>query len=379
MRGSPLSRFCISIAVFASFACVASDDPPSTTDAATTGEHPTSSGTTGTTGSSSTSESTSDAPEPGTETDAAPASTSSSSGADTSTGGEEVPPECGDGEIDPETEECDDGPDNDDHGHCTGLCKLNVCGDGKQLYGVEECDLGGSNGDGTQCGGCSIACELGPYCGDGEHNPECGELCDQDESPDGLSCTPTCGFENAKLVFITPSAYVGNLTAYTERPVADGIEAADWICHDLAVEGGLILPPGENDEPPLEPRFRAWLSSEGQAVDQRLDKGHTGSYVTRDGDVIAVGWDGLTSGSLLLPIEDAAELGVSVTGKVVWTNTEPDGTINQPFLSCNNWTVTGDFGGGIGANSDVAQWTQLLGNDGVWTCSWKAHLYCIEQ
>lgn len=84
-------------------------------------------------------------------------------------------------------EECDYGSGNDDHGECTGECKFNVCGDLMLHDGVEECDLGPANGNGDQCGGCIAGtCELGPYCGDGHHDVECGELCDGDESPDGL-------------------------------------------------------------------------------------------------------------------------------------------------------------------------------------------------
>ena len=126
-------------------------------------------------------------------------------------------------------------------------------------------------------------------------------------------------------MFITPSFYSGDLTVYTEREVEDGIDAADWICHDLAADAGLVPPPPENEEPPEQPLFRAWLSSEAKPVSQRLDDSHTGPYVTRDGTVVAEGWGGLTSGALIAPIAATAEAGEFVDGQFVWTNTRPNG------------------------------------------------------
>ncbi len=312
--------------------------------------------------------------------------TSSSSGSTS-----DAEPECGDGVHDPATEECDEGVDNSDHGDCTGECVLNVCGDGLRHDGVEECDLGPANHD-SPCGGCTTSCTFGAYCGDGNTDPECGELCDGGDSPDGLACSETCRFDGAKLVFVTPGTYSGDLTAYTERPTHDGVDAADWICHELADAAGLIEPPAEDDEPP-EPRFRAWVSAVGldelgepieleeqfKTVENRFNSDHTGFYLTRDGTKIAEGWAGLKSGELLAPITATTEPEMHLYDVSVWTNTRSDGTMNQSFLSCLDWTYDGELGGAIGNNGSVTAWTFIANDQGIQNCALKQRLYCVEQ
>ena len=372
--------------------CVGATETPATSEAPDEDDGTSTSGTTDDSNSASSSSTTT----PTTDSTTGPeASTATSSTGDetigSSTSGTAL--ECGDGVVDPETEECDDGPENSDHGACTGQCVLNVCGDGLLHDGVEECDLGPANNDGAQCGGCmSETCTLGPHCGDGHVDVACGELCDGGDTPDGLSCSPTCRFEGAKLVFITPGYYGADLTSYTERPVHDGIDAADWICHDLADAAGLIVPPGENDEP-IEPRFRAWIGGAGKdendepieieddykSVLNRFNTTHSGLYLTRDGTTIAEGWSGLVSGELLEPITATSELNEYRINKLVWTNTRPDGSLNQPFLSCFDWTFIGGLEGAIGFNADPSLWTFIQGEDGLWSCEASAHLYCVEQ
>ena len=358
-------------------ACVGQDTPSTTktTDASETTE--TSGAPDGATSSDGTGVST----DPGT-TDAHSTSTTAmqSSSSDAASTGELQPaPECGDGVVDPETEECDDGTYNDDHGSCTGSCKLNVCGDMLQHDGVEACDLGLANGDGSQCGGCVAGtCELGPHCGDNHKDDACGELCDGDDSPSGLACTPTCRYDGARIVFITPGTYLGDLTAYTERQVEDGVDAADWICHDLADAAGLIDPPADdNNEPPSIPRFRAWISSQGKPVSGRFATDYAGLYVTRGGTTIAEGWDGLT-GTLLAPITEGPN-GEQLLNKLVWTNTLTNGDVNDVSLSCINWMAGMDSDGAVGYSGSVEYWTFIPGEDGVQTCGLKRHLYCVQQ
>ncbi|MCB9751575.1 MAG: hypothetical protein H6713_16500 [Myxococcales bacterium] len=290
------------------------------------------------------------------------------------------------------TEECDEGANNSEHGACTGECLLNVCGDGNRHDGVEECDLGKANHDGV-CGGCTKGCTFGGYCGDDTVDVACGELCDgvDNPSPDGVGCTNTCRFD-AKLVFITPGQYTGNLTAYTDRPVHDGVDAADWICHDLADAAGLVAPPAEDDNTDT-PRYKAWISAEGldefgdpltlednfKTVDRRLNTDHAGFYATRDGTVIAEGWSGLTSGQLLTPITATTEPEEHVYDASVWTNTRSDGTMNQPFLSCLDWTYDGAIGGAVGKSGNVSSWTFIESEQGIKSCELTRSIYCIEQ
>lgn len=82
--------------------------------------------------------------------------TGAPTGASTMDSGD-IPPGCGDGELDP-GEACDDGPNNGDDQTCKLNCTLNVCGDGS--VGPEEvCDEGSENGPE---GGCSAQCTINP-------------------------------------------------------------------------------------------------------------------------------------------------------------------------------------------------------------------------
>ena len=72
---------------------------------------------------------------------------------------------CGDGIIDADDEECDDGNQVDDDG-CTNACTEPVCGDGILQESVtpspEECDEGADN---SNSGWCLEDCSIG-FCGD---------------------------------------------------------------------------------------------------------------------------------------------------------------------------------------------------------------------
>ncbi|MFA6161046.1 MAG: IPT/TIG domain-containing protein [Patescibacteria group bacterium] len=93
---------------------------------------------------------------------------------------------CGDGVID-QGEECDDGNANASFNACTSTCKKNVCGDGHLQLNVEECDNGQDNGKKvckadyqSTCNDCSLQCRnvtaSGGYCGNSVK--ESGEQCD---------------------------------------------------------------------------------------------------------------------------------------------------------------------------------------------------------
>lgn len=82
----------------------------------------------------------------------------------------EVPPGCGDGNLNPngtdgipgnaDDEQCDDGNIFSADG-CSSDCKIEICGNGTVDYG-EECDDGNlDDGD-----GCDDSCVF-EYCGDG--------------------------------------------------------------------------------------------------------------------------------------------------------------------------------------------------------------------
>ncbi|HEY8943320.1 MAG TPA: DUF4215 domain-containing protein [Polyangiaceae bacterium] len=103
-------------------------------------------------------------------------------------------PSCGDGEVQPDMEECDDGVnlsvyDFNGEGCAPGCKSPPSCGDGEIQSSYEECDEGEDN-DGRY-GGCTERCQLGPRCGDRVVQSDEGEECD--EGPrGGVRCSPVC-------------------------------------------------------------------------------------------------------------------------------------------------------------------------------------------
>jgi fibro-slime domain-containing protein len=103
-----------------------------------------------------------------------------------------LPPKCGDNIVQAGYEECDNGAANDDNSYgstgCTTACKLGgFCGDGvvNGPVGLETCDQGAQNGVSYGSDSCGYDCKRGPYCGDGVRNgpeecdgtAECGTDC----------------------------------------------------------------------------------------------------------------------------------------------------------------------------------------------------------
>lgn len=110
-------------------------------------------------------------------------------------------PRCGDGVVQSDHEQCDNGVNTDGYAAagsdaCSPDCTLPPnCGDGKvQLDYGEECDNGADNND-SLYGGCTTKCRLGPSCGDAVVNgdAEHPEACD-DGINDGTydTCSPGC-------------------------------------------------------------------------------------------------------------------------------------------------------------------------------------------
>ncbi|MGE5783912.1 MAG: DUF4215 domain-containing protein [Myxococcales bacterium] len=107
-------------------------------------------------------------------------------------------PRCGDGEVQAEHEQCDNGTNIDGYASagskaCSPGCKSPpYCGDGLVQIGYsEECDKGSENNDATY-GGCTTECKLGPYCGDAAKN---GDAAHEEECDDGVNdgTYGTCG------------------------------------------------------------------------------------------------------------------------------------------------------------------------------------------
>ena len=127
-------------------------------------------------------------------------------------------PDCGDGEVNPQTgEECDAG-DIDAGATCNEHCKTPECGDGQAdvlalntgtpsiADDLEQCDTGGDSDS------CDADCTL-PVCGDGHLNLAAGEQCDDGNTSSGDRCSSTCQVE-ASACFAQPSARFEHATAY---------------------------------------------------------------------------------------------------------------------------------------------------------------------
>jgi len=101
---------------------------------------------------------------------------------------------CGDG-IRTRFELCDDGAlqNTGEYGRCNATCTgLGPhCGDGIVQEELEECDNGDNLG-GT--GGCNPDCTAGPFCGDGIRQPDLGESCDAGDrnGEPGTGCSAEC-------------------------------------------------------------------------------------------------------------------------------------------------------------------------------------------
>lgn len=219
------------------------------------------------------------------------------------------------------------------------------CGN-SNLELIEQCDDGNAvSGD-----GCSAEC-LWEECGNDIIDPN--EECDDGNVYDGDGCSSSCAKEY-KIVFLTSKTYSGNL---------GGLDGADTICNDLALDAGL---PGT---------YKAWLSDSVISVSERFT--HAGPYILVDGTIIADGWTELTGGYLSNPI-NRDENNYSYGNQGVWTNTQWNGEIKDysEYYNCKNWTASSSSSGVYGSSSSIYYfWTD---NSKI-NCSYSRRLYCFEQ
>jgi cysteine-rich repeat protein len=284
-------------------------------------------------------------------------------------------PYCGDGNC----------TDDDLLAECRLDCKGSICGNGFREPGeFEDCaaDEPNCNGPGAMGNTVSVACQR-PVCGDGYLNEQAGEDCDDGNFENNDGCVRDCrlaicgdgliqeGVEQCddpaqpercdsescvviRRVFITSGSFNGSQIG--------GLSGADAKCNAEAEAAAL---PG---------RFRAWLSDSTGSPSTRFDTSFIGSYRLVNGTEIATGWEGLTGGTLLAPIN------IDIQGKIneaaVWTNTLPNGTPDPKNLHCSNWTSNGGTSTLGDSSATNGQWTAAASGQG---CLGGAGLYCFED
>ncbi|MFW6067178.1 MAG: DUF4215 domain-containing protein, partial [Myxococcota bacterium] len=91
----------------------------------------------------------------------------------------------------------DDGENEGGYGGCAPDCQSRgpYCGDGEVQSEHEECDEGLGNNDGSYGeDSCNPDCTRGPRCGDGILQSS-HEQCDDGNTSPGDGCSPTCRLE----------------------------------------------------------------------------------------------------------------------------------------------------------------------------------------
>jgi cysteine-rich repeat protein len=293
----------------------------------------------------------------------------------TATSGDETTPAapmCGNGVVE-EGEMCDDLLENlGDEKACSATCQQAKCGDGHvQVANAEICDHGPLNVLSPGYDQCSsLTCLPGPYCGDGEVQPEHGEDCELEGQGESENCSVTCTYKT-RFIFLTSSPHDGNF---------GGVAGADAWCNELVA-----------DSPGLTGTFRAWLLVDGQALADRFPEFTALQPAWRfrnvAGDVLAKSFDELIAAGPVHPII-YSEAGDLLAEKFVWTNVTNSG--QAAGGDCGQWTGSAELSALVGHSGyhpdegpDAAQWHAKRwwtdADDLVFPCKNAApRLYCVQ-
>jgi hypothetical protein len=239
---------------------------------------------------------------------------------------------------------------------CGGCAKGQTCGGG----GPNVCDTGTCSPScaGKACGasdGCSGVCSAGSC----PPSQVCTQNACVPNVPDG-GATDTGG-STTRYIFVSSRIYNGNL---------GGLAGADATCQTLASAASLLG------------TYKAWLGDQTTSAASRLTHA-TGPYVLVNGTLVASNWAGLTSGTLVHPIDLTEEAGPP-NNTWVWTDTDTSGQSIQSTkdLACNDWTSStraigdGSVYGWSGDNTDTNNlWTGIAYS----TCDTLQALYCVQQ
>lgn len=217
----------------------------------------------------------------------------------------------------------------------------------------------GTSGAGSRC--CAQSCPVGP-CGAVDCDATGACVLTPKNAPCGAglcngagTCVLPCGQSMYKCVFVTSQSHDANL---------GGTVGADATCASAASAAGITG------------TFAAWLSVTGSDANSRIGAS-TQPYQLLDGTPLAANTPAVSGGSLLNPI-DRDETGSLVGAVDVWTNTNPDGTLNAAG-------ACGDFTSNLHTASPVPVAGSSGAADATWTdnhtlfCDAAARLYCFEE
>lgn len=171
-----------------------------------------------------------------------------------------------------------------------------------------------------------------------------------------------------KRVFITSFSFGGDLKS--AGGALNGLSGADNLCINRATSAN------------LGGTWKAWLSSKTISASSRLNQ--VGPWRLVDGvTVVASSWTQLTSGLLQNNITKT-ELGTTLTGERVWTNTLANGSLRSSVdgSTCKDWTDSSNANGGnFGINTSTISggWTNSGGSNDCTSSSPVYRLYCFEQ
>ena len=317
-----------------------------------------------------------------TETDTSPATTADPTTSSSATSGQSTEPEtdtsdttdtdeamCNNGILEGD-EECDDenvGPNSP----CLPGCLINVCGDGQLNPGVESCDQGDQNGQyGVMC---SSECQVegADFCGDGVLQPD-HEDCEPGDVHDefDVDCD-ACFWSPFRLVFVSSLVFDGTIhNAELPEDGKSGLALADLHCQQLADGAGLVG------------TFYAWLSDNNGIPNhsnaaERMDGPESEtSFQMRNGGMVAPSWGALVANGPSKPVV-LTEWGMPLADLPVrvWTNTGSEGeSLMAP--DCNGWTDNTFFSKGASGKTMLGSvWTQAEEDS---LCDELLHLYCFQ-
>jgi hypothetical protein len=247
-------------------------------------------------------------------------------------------------------------------------------GDGTDAA-VGDCPGAVLERDPLNCGACGVvcppgracvagtciaaACDAGVPCDDGSGKVACVDVANDPLNCGGCgkSCNAplTCDDgECQKLVFASSVAYTSGGFG--------GVTGADTRCQALALDAG------------NHGTFRAWISDGLSTPLQRFAKTER-AYRLPNGDLVANGSKGLTSGAIATPIAFDERKGPAEKVRA-WTSTRPNGSAADT-KPCNGWLGGGGTSTHTSGSTQFqdARWTAIAGT----ACSGVARLYCFQQ